>query len=111
MPYQKVTTSVIRFLLRKYLNIAGINTQGKKQGPHSLRSSLASSMINDGTSYETVKSILGHDSRNMVKHYARIDIEKMLGKQVYLEMFVKVKENWKNNADVLATLRKDEDAN
>ncbi len=42
---------------------------------------------------------------------ARIDIEKMLGKQVYLEMFVKVKENWKNNADVLATLRKDEDAN
>lgn len=77
VPYQKVTTSVIRFLLRKYLNIAGINTQGKKQGPHSLRSSLASSMINDGTSYETVKSILGHDSRNMVKHYARIDIENL----------------------------------
>lgn len=38
---------------------------------------------------------------------ARIDIEKMLGKQVYLELFVKVKENWKNNLDVLATLKED----
>ena len=36
---------------------------------------------------------------------ARIDIEKMLGKQVYLEIFVKVKENWKNNEEVLSMLR------
>lgn len=40
---------------------------------------------------------------------ARIDIEKMLGKQVYLEMFVKVKENWKNNEDVLSMLRENTD--
>jgi GTPase len=35
---------------------------------------------------------------------ARLEIEKMLGKQVYLELFVKVKENWQNNAEILQTL-------
>lgn len=35
---------------------------------------------------------------------SRMDIEKMLGKQVYLELFVKVKENWKNNPAVLQEL-------
>ena len=30
-------------------------------------------------------------------------------KQVYLEMFVKVKENWKNNEQVLATLREEDE--
>lgn len=32
-----------------------------------------------------------------VGQMARIDIEKMLGKKVYLELFVKVKSDWRNN--------------
>jgi len=35
---------------------------------------------------------------------ARRDIEKLLNKQVYLEMFVKVSEDWRNQEDVLAKL-------
>lgn len=42
---------------------------------HSLRASLASSMVNDGISYETVRKVLGHDSPNAIRHYARLDIQ------------------------------------
>lgn len=35
---------------------------------------------------------------------SRIELEKILGKQVYLELFIKVKENWKNKADILQEL-------
>lgn len=38
---------------------------------------LASSMVNDDISYETVRKVLGHSSNNAVKHYARIDVEKL----------------------------------
>lgn len=34
-------------------------------------------MVNDNVSYETVRKVLGHSSNNAIKHYARIDIEKL----------------------------------
>jgi integrase/recombinase XerD len=76
-PYKAVTTSTLRNALRKYIIAAGIEPGKRKCGPHIFRSSLASSMVNDDISYETVRKILGHSSSNAIKHYARIDIEKL----------------------------------
>lgn len=76
-PYKAVTTGTLRNILKKYIIVAGINPGNRKKGPHIFRSSLASSMINDDASYETVRKILGHSSNNAIKHYARIDIEKL----------------------------------
>ena len=56
---------------------AGIDTSGKKHGPHAFRSSMASSMVNDGGSYEIARRILGHSDPNVIKHYARTDIENL----------------------------------
>ena len=42
-----------------------------------MRSSLASSMINDGVPYEAVRRTLGHTSANAIKSYARLDIEQL----------------------------------
>ena len=67
----------MRYAVRKYISQAGIVTTGRKKGPHSLRSSMASSMVNDSVPYETVRRILGHSSDNAIKHYARIDIEQL----------------------------------
>jgi site-specific recombinase XerD len=41
------------------------------------RSSLASSMINHLVSYDVVRKILGHTDPDAVKHYARVDIERL----------------------------------
>ncbi|MEZ3433336.1 MAG: tyrosine-type recombinase/integrase [Lachnospiraceae bacterium] len=76
-PYHAVTTSTRRKALKKYMGLAGIDPGNRKCGPHALRASLASSMVNDDISYETVRKVLGHSSNNAVKHYARIDVEKL----------------------------------
>ena len=73
-PYGRVTPSIIRHAVNRYLIIAGVDIAGKKHGPHALRSSMASSMVNDGASYETVRRILGHTDPDVIKHYARSDI-------------------------------------
>ena len=35
---------------------------------------------------------------------ARHDIEQMLGRQIFLELFVKVRENWRQNPEFLSQL-------
>ena len=76
-PYGCISTTAIGHVLRECFRIAGINTNGKKHGPHSFRSSLASSMVNDGISYEVVRRILGHSDPDVIKHYAKSDIENL----------------------------------
>ena len=76
-PYQGITTSVLRFETSKYFGLAGIDISEKKHGPHTFRSSLASSMVNDDVPYEVVRSILGHSDPDAIKHYAKLDIEKL----------------------------------
>jgi len=76
-PFGRMTTAAIRHALTASFISAGINISGKKHGPHSLRSSLASSMVNDGVPYEVIRRLLGHHDPNAVKHYAKIDIENL----------------------------------
>lgn len=76
-PYNPVTTSTIRTALRKYIGLAGIDSRNRKRGPHALRASLASSMVNNDISYETVRKVLGHSSNSAIKHYARVDVENL----------------------------------
>lgn len=76
-PYGRITTSIIRHAVNDSFIAAGIDTSGKKHGPHAFRSSMASSMVNDGGSYEMARRILGHSDPNVIKHYARTDIENL----------------------------------
>ena len=69
--------SALRFALTSYFDKAGVDYKGKKHGLHALRSSLASSMVNDNVSYDIVRKVLGHTDDDSIKHYARIDIEEL----------------------------------
>lgn len=73
-PYTEISYSVVSFTVKKYILRSGIDISRKKHGPHSLRSSLVTSMINDGISYESVRRVLGHNSPNAIKHYAKLDL-------------------------------------
>jgi site-specific recombinase XerD len=76
-PYQGITTSVLRFITTNYFLKAGINISGEKHGVHTFRSSLASSMVNDNIPYEVVRKVLGHTDPDAMKHYAKLDIERL----------------------------------
>lgn len=69
--------SALDYALSEYFKKAGIDTSNRKHGLHSLRSSLASSMVNDNVPYEIVRKVLGHSDDNVIKHYARLDIEEL----------------------------------
>lgn len=74
-PYTEISYSVVSSIVKKHMIQSGIDISGKKHGPHSLRASLASSMVNDGIGYGSVRKVLGHNSPNAIKHYARLDIQ------------------------------------
>ncbi len=76
-PHERINTSIIRHAVNECFIAANIDTKGKKHGPHTFRSSLASSMVNDGAPYEVVRRILGHSDPNVIKHYARADIKNL----------------------------------
>ena len=75
-PYKQISTGTLRSgVVKKYMSIAKISTTGKKHGPHALRASLATSMVNDDIPFEAVSKILGHSSKETIKRYAKLDIE------------------------------------
>ena len=76
-PYGSLTTSIIRHIVKVCIVSAGIDVKGKKHGPHAFRSSLASNLVSGGTSYDTVRKILGHTDPDAVKHYVKTDIERL----------------------------------
>ena len=67
----------ITLLVTKQMQLSDIDINGRRKGPHALRSSLATSMVNDGISYETIGNILGHQDHDTVRKYAKLDIENL----------------------------------
>jgi len=78
-PYdnQPLKISYIGNMVRRNLDCAGVAKGGRQRGPHSFRSSLASSMVNDGISYDAVRKALGHTDPNAIKSYAKLDVDKL----------------------------------
>ena len=63
--------------IKPYFEKAGINTEGKHHGLHSLRHSLATNLLNGGISLNDIASILGHSSASSTKTYVWSDIENL----------------------------------
>ena len=76
-------------LVNKYFTKAKINIKGKKHGAHSIRHSLAMSLLNHGNSLYEISSILGHKNINDTITYTKVDIKQL--KIISLEV-----PTWKN---------------
>lgn len=76
-PRTHISILTIGKLVRECIREGGICSGGRKQGPRSLRSSMASSMVNDNVPYEVVRRTLGHADVNTIRNYARLDVEKL----------------------------------
>ena len=76
-PYEPINGNTVTDIVKKYFAAADIDTTEKKHGPHALRASGSTSMINDNVSYDVVRHALGHVSKNSIRHYAKNDIENL----------------------------------
>lgn len=83
-PYTKYKTSSMQRKITKYMNDAGIDYSNKHHGPHSLRHSLATNLLNENIPISSISSILGHSNTKTTEIYLTVD-EKHL-KELSLEV-------------------------
>ena len=76
-PYNPIDPATVYSIIEKGFKDAGIDIKGKKHGGHSLRASLATDMANTGEPYEQIRKVLGHRSPDAIKHYAKLDVERL----------------------------------
>ena len=65
------------YIINKYMKKAGINTNGKRHGIHSMRHSLSSNLLKDGTPLPVISGILGHSSTEITTRYLWMDSEQL----------------------------------
>lgn len=71
------TGSNLYHIINKYMKEAGINTDGKRHGMHSLRHSLSSNLLKDGTPLPVISGILGHSSTEITMRYLWMNTEQL----------------------------------
>jgi integrase/recombinase XerD len=75
-PYDAFTDgNCLSRMLGRHMHRAGIDMSGQKQGLHSLRSTLARVMLENGTPLHVISETLGHQSIQTTSIYLKIDIE------------------------------------
>lgn len=76
-PYVAATKGVVCAAINGIILRSGVDTSGKHHGPHSLRHSLASAMLNGGSLMPVISESLGHRSTQTTLAYLKIDIRSL----------------------------------
>ena len=71
------TGSSLYAIVNKYMKKAGVSTSGKRHGLHTMRHSLASSLLKEGTPLPVITGVLGHSNSEITKRYLWMDIEQL----------------------------------
>lgn len=73
-PYRPMTRISLNGVVTRIMQASGVNTAGRRFGPHSMRHSLASNMLKKGAALPTISSVLGHESTQATMEYLRVDV-------------------------------------
>lgn len=71
--YGMISVSQMHYTVSKYFKLSGIDISKRKHGPHALRHSLASNLLQNNTPMHVIKDVLGHTNLNTTKIYLNID--------------------------------------
>lgn len=74
-PYERIHSTDVGNMVRKYMNLAKINYSNRRHGPHSLRHSFASALLREKVPLPVISEALGHSSMSSTMDYLRIDID------------------------------------
>lgn len=74
-PIGPMKAPTLHSIVTHYINKAGIRiAEGKKHGPHALRHSLASALLQKNTPLPVISEILGHTDSQTTSTYLKVDI-------------------------------------
>lgn len=71
-PYGPLGSNILGGMVGEYMRLAGVDTRGKKSGPHSLRHSLATNLLKSNEPLPVISEILGHSSTESTNTYLRV---------------------------------------
>lgn len=77
-PYVAATKGMVCSAINQIVCKSGVDITSKHHGPHSLRHSLASAMLEGGTTIPVISESLGHRSTQTTLTYLKIDIQSLL---------------------------------
>ncbi len=84
-PYKhKIELKTHNYIVKDYLNKAGIDINDRKHGFHSLRHSFSTFLLNEDISLYSISTILGHQDIKTTMNYLDIDTSKL--KELALEV-------------------------
>ena len=75
---KSITTRTIYNIVKKYIKLVSNN---EKLGPHSLRHSFATHLLQKGSDLMAIKDLLGHESLSSTQIYTHLDVKRM--KEIY----------------------------
>jgi integrase/recombinase XerC len=70
----RITTRGIARIVEKHLKQAGINA---KMGPHGLRHSFATHLLNSGADLRSIQELLGHASLSTTQRYTHLNLDQL----------------------------------
>ena len=77
-PIGKLEAPTLHSIVTHHMRRAGIKIDvGKKHGPHALRHSLASALLEENIPLPVISEILGHTHTNSTSIYLKIDIKQL----------------------------------
>jgi site-specific recombinase XerD len=74
-PYRTMTGESVSSAVRQIIDASGISIGQRKHGPHSMRHSLASRLLEHEVSLPVISESLGHEKTETTMVYLRIDIK------------------------------------
>jgi len=83
-PIGRLYTSSVTHSVQKAFLASGVNIQHRRHGPHALRHSLASLLLEQNTVMPVITEVLGHENSASTRYYLCIDLASM--KQCILEV-------------------------
>lgn len=76
-PYD-CSSGALHYVITRSMRKAGLSIDERRHGPHALRHSLATQMMDDGTPYSTIASVLGHaPSAASTRRYLEMDVKRL----------------------------------
>ncbi|WAC12422.1 site-specific integrase [Dyadobacter pollutisoli] len=76
-PFRRMHTPGITSLVNRAFILSGVNIEHRHHGPHALRHSLASLLLEQSTVLPVITEVLGHENSRSTKYYLRIDLTSM----------------------------------